>query len=59
MLSELYPLIQLTQQHRGLTVNVISGDQSAETKLQDVRGKITTQMDSFQAALSKEILIEK
>ncbi|MCM3163600.1 methyl-accepting chemotaxis protein [Metabacillus litoralis] len=59
VLSELYPLIQLTQQHRGLTVNVISGDQSAETKLQDVRGKITTQMDSFQAALSKEILIEK
>lgn len=59
VLSELYPLIQLTQQHRGLTVNVISGDQSAETKLQDVREKITTQMDSFQAALSREIIMEK
>ncbi|MFD2216713.1 methyl-accepting chemotaxis protein [Metabacillus endolithicus] len=59
VLSELYPLIQLTQQHRGLTVNVISGDQSAESKLQEVRGKITTQMDSFQAALSKETSMEK
>ncbi|WP_226669885.1 methyl-accepting chemotaxis protein [Metabacillus litoralis] len=54
LLTELYPLIQLTQKHRGLTVNVISGDQSAESDLQEVRKLIKLQLKSVQKQLDKK-----
>ncbi|TXC89329.1 methyl-accepting chemotaxis protein [Metabacillus litoralis] len=54
LLSELYPLIQLTQKHRGLTVNVISGDKSAESDLQEVRKQLNLQLDKVQKQLKKK-----
>lgn len=54
LLSELYPLIQLTQKHRGLTVNVITGDQSANSDLQEVRKQIDLQLEKVEHQLKNK-----
>lgn len=54
LLSEFYPLIQLTQQHRGLTVNVLSGDTGSISTLHEVQTKILDQLESVENTLLKQ-----
>ncbi|MFC4322899.1 methyl-accepting chemotaxis protein [Litchfieldia salsa] len=54
ILKEIYPLIQLTQQHRGLTVNVLSGDHSAKSTLTKVREEINGKLESLKSTLDNQ-----
>lgn len=50
LIEDVYPILKFTQQHRGLTVNLISGDATAAPK-REVAG--TNVNDSFKALLKK------
>ncbi len=51
LIEEVYPVVKFMQQHRGLTVNLLSGDASAAPKREDAGKNVN---DSF-AVLLKEV----
>ncbi|WP_442598849.1 methyl-accepting chemotaxis protein [Neobacillus sp. D3-1R] len=59
VLQEIFPLIKLAQQHRGLTVNVLSGDREAESKLNEVKLKIQDQLIVLEKHVKQEENIPK
>ncbi len=60
-LRELYPLIQLTQQHRGLSVAYLSGDQSVKAEVEEKQKAINEQLQSITSHMetANNVLSEK
>ncbi|PAE19439.1 hypothetical protein CHH80_16820 [Bacillus sp. 7504-2] len=53
LFQKIYPLIQSAQQHRGLSVNVLSGERSANSSLEEVEEKLNNDLHSLSETLKE------